>query len=153
MDTPARVASSSRRSPGVRRIPGPVGRATSAGRTPARRVRTKPPNSVCSVVTISASRVGATAGTVRGALSHPRTAHPGRSGLPRVPPTRQAEAVRGHFVPVTKRDPMSVDGAGRLAAVTAATEVATETGARAGEGGGRRPAAAGVIVLVASLLG
>jgi len=48
---------------------------------------------------------------------------------------------------------MSVDGAGRLTAVTAATEVAAETGARTGEGAGRRPAAAGVIVLVASLLG
>jgi len=29
---------------------------------------------------------------------------------------------------------MSVDGAGRLTAVTAATEVAAETGARTGEG-------------------
>src|SRR5580700_1589279 len=46
---------------------------------------------------------------------------------------------------------MSVDGVGRLTAVTAAAEVAA--GARTGEGGDRRPAATGVIVLVASLLG
>src|SRR5882757_2297 len=70
MLTPASVASSSRRNPGVRRAPVPAGSPTSLCRIPPRRARRNRPNSLCSAICPVCQRAAGVAGVYRTPAQH-----------------------------------------------------------------------------------